>query len=160
MNLIVAVDNNWGIGKGNQLLTRIPEDMRHFKEKTMGKIVVMGRKTFESLPDRKPLKERRNIVLSSSMEPTDGIEVAGNIENLMDIIKGKEESVFVIGGGCVYHQLMPYCNTAYVTKIKHSFDADVFMDSLDNEEGWEEREEGEEKEYNGMTYQFCRYTKQ
>lgn len=160
MNLIVAVDNNWGIGKGNQLLTRIPEDMRHFREKTMGKIVVMGRKTFESLPDRKPLKERRNIVLSSSMEPTDGIEVAGNIENLMDIIKGKEESVFVIGGGCVYHQLMPYCNTAYVTKIKHSFDADVFMDSLDNEEGWEEREEGEEKEYNGMTYQFCRYTKQ
>lgn len=160
MNLIVAVDNNWGIGKGNQLLTRIPEDMRHFREKTMGKIVVMGRKTFESLPDRKPLKERRNIVLSSSMEPTDGIEVAGNIENLMDIIKGKEESVFVIGGGCVYHQLMPYCNTAYVTKIRHSFDADVFMDNLDNEEGWEEREEGEEKEYNGMTYQFCRYTKQ
>lgn len=143
MNAIVAVGRNWGIGAGGKLLFRIPEDMRRFRKMTEGKTVAMGRKTLESLPGGKPLPNRRNVILSSSMKSSEGIEVCRGKEELLEKLKGiPEEDVFVIGGGEVYRLLLPLCRKAYVTKIDAERPSDVFFPNLDEEEGWEMTDEG------------------
>ena len=123
MNLIAAVDENWAIGYQNKLLTSIPEDMKFFRETTTGKVVVMGRKTLESFPGKKPLKNRTNIILTKN--PSYQVEGAVMVHDLDELHKELEkynsEDIFVIGGESIYRQLLDECDTAYITKIEYQY---------------------------------------
>jgi len=159
MKAIAAVDLNWGIGYKGNLLERIPEDMKFFKKTTIGKVVVMGRKTFESLPGKEPLKDRVNIILSTKGEFGDGrIKVCRSLDDLFCELKQyNEDDVFVIGGESVYSLLLPYCSEAYITKIENSYEADTYFKNLDKDESWELTYESETKTYNGIKYKFAKY---
>ena len=159
MNLIVAVDKQWGIGKDNDLLISIPEDMQFFKEKTMGKIVIMGKNTLESFPGAKPLKNRTNIVLALETDYlVDGATVVYTMDDfLKEASKYPSEDVFVIGGGSIYRQMLEHCDTCYITYIDYAFDADTFIPNLDEMDEWYIAEESEKYNYNGMDYSFRTY---
>lgn len=137
MNLISCVNQNWGIGKNNRLLFSLPEDMRFFRDKTIGKTVVMGSQTFRSLPNGKPLPNRENLVLSTTLSSGRGFTVFSTIEELLRVISTRDRtSVFVIGGEAVYKSLLPYCERAYITKVSMSVPADRFFPNLDREPNW------------------------
>lgn len=159
MTLIVAVDQNWGIGKNNGLLFRIPEDMAFFRETTTGKVIVMGRKTLESFPGGKPLKNRTNIVLTTrpGLETPDVIACSSlaQLAKLLDEY-GKNE-IFVAGGENVYRQLLPYCDTALVTKVNADGDAAKFFPNLDEIPGWELSSQTETRHSNGYDFTICEY---
>lgn len=127
MNIIVAVDKNWAIGKENKLLVSIPADMKFFRSTTTGKVVVMGRKTLESFPNGLPLKNRTNIVLTKdkNYKVKDAIIVHSIEEALEELKKYASEDVYVIGGDSIYAQMLPYCDTAHVTKIDFGYEADA-----------------------------------
>ena len=128
MNIIVAVDKNWAIGKENKLLVSIPADMKFFRSTTTGKVVVMGRKTLESFPNGLPLKNRTNIVLTKdkNYKVKDAIIVHSIEEALEELKKYASEDVYVIGGDSIYAQMLPYCDTAHVTKIDFGYEADAW----------------------------------
>ena len=129
MNIIVAVDKNWAIGKENKLLVSIPADMKFFRSTTTGKVVVMGRKTLESFPNGLPLKNRTNIVLTKdkNYKVKDAIIVHSIEEALEELKKYASEDVYVIGGDSIYAQMLPYCDTAHVTKIDFGYEADAWF---------------------------------
>jgi dihydrofolate reductase len=130
ISIIVAVSEDMGIGKGNDLLWHLPEDMKRFKRLTIGKTVIMGRKTWESLP-RKPLSDRRNIVITDIPGETfDGSESAFSINDSVSKCK-KDEEVFIIGGGSIYRQFMPLAGRLYITHIHKKAPADVFFPEID-----------------------------
>lgn len=159
MNLIVAVDKNWAIGCNNQLLVSIPSDMKFFRETTTGKVVVMGRKTLESFPGGQPLKKRTNIVITS--DPTykvkDAVVVSGIEEAVEELKKYKEDDIYIIGGESIYRQMLPYCKTAYVTKIDYAYAADTFFPNLDEMEDWKLTGISDEQTYFDLEYVFARY---
>ncbi len=160
MKAIVAVDLDWGIGYKGQLLERIPEDMKFFKEKTLGKIIIMGRETLESLPGKKPLKDRTNIVLTKNRRYDDNknMIVSHSLKELFqETNKYNEEEVFVIGGESVYSQLLPYCSECYVTKIENNYEADKHFADLDRQNGWKQIWQSEEKKYNDISFKFTKY---
>lgn len=157
MKAIVAVDKNWGIGKNNDLLFSIPEDMKFFRKTTLNKVVVMGRKTLESFPNGAPLKNRVNIVLSSSLNK-DGCITVKNIEILKEKLKEfNDDDIFVIGGATVYKLLLPYISTALVTKVDADGGATVFFENLDKLSNWKMESESEEIETNGYKIKFIEY---
>lgn len=161
MNLIVAVDKNWGIGKDNKLLVSIPADMKFFREETMNKVVVMGRKTLESFPNGLPLKGRTNIVLTRdrNYQVKDAVLVH-SVEELMDELRKYDTGeVYVIGGDSVYKLLLPYCDIAHVTKIDYEYEADSFFPNLDEMPEWEVTASSEEQTYFDLEYAFVKYTK-
>lgn len=159
MNLIVAVDKNWAIGLGNKLLVSIPADMKFFRQTTTGKVVVMGRKTLESFPGGQALKNRTNIVITrdANYKVKDGIVVSTIEEALEELKKYNDEDIFVIGGESIYRQMLPYCKTAFVTKIDHAYDADTFFPNLDEMEDWKLTGISEEQTYFDLEYVFARY---
>lgn len=159
MNLIVAVDKNWAIGLGNKLLVSIPADMKFFRQTTTGKVVVMGRKTLESFPGGQPLKNRTNIVITrdANYKVKDGIVVSTIEEAVEELKKYKDEDIFVIGGESIYRQMLPYCKTAFVTKIDHAYDADTFFPNLDEMDDWKLTGISEEQTYFDLEYVFARY---
>ena len=159
MNLIVAVDNNWAIGNKNKLLVSIPNDMKHFREETTGKVVVLGRKTLETFPQGQPLKNRTNIILSKNpkYQVKDAITVHSLEELLEELKKYDDEDVYVVGGDSVYKQLLPYCNVAHVTKIDHEFEADTYFPDLDADSNWEITADSDEQTYFDLPYQFLKY---
>jgi len=159
MKVLVAVDKNLGIGYKGNLLQRIPEDMKFFKQSTIGKIVIMGRATFESLPGQEPLKDRINIVLCEDKQFSDKeITVCSSLNELFsEINKYPADEVFVIGGEVVFAELLPYCTEAYVTKIENTYPADRYFPNLDNDERWKLVYSGESKIYNNIHYSFTTY---
>jgi dihydrofolate reductase len=159
MNLIVAVDENWAIGCGNKLLVSIPQDMKFFRETTMGKVVVMGRKTLESFPGGQPLKKRTNIVITrdKDYEVKDAIVVHSVEEALEELKKYDEEEIYVIGGESIYRQMLPYCKLAHVTKIRHAYEADTYFPNLDEMADWEVTGVSDEQTYFNLEYEFVRY---
>lgn len=158
MNLIVVVDKNWGIGKGNDLLFRLKEDMRFFKEKTVGKVVVMGSNTLKSFPEGKPLKDRKNIVLFPGGVLRSDCEVVQSLEHLcVELDKYDTNDVFVIGGAMFYKTMLPYCDTAYITKVDESVPYDVSFPNLDNDDSWRLVAEGDKISDNGHTISFTTY---
>lgn len=159
MNLIVAVDKNWGIGLKNQLLVRIPNDMKMFRAETTGKVIVMGRKTLESFPQSQPLANRVNIVLTSDPKyKVNGATVVHSVEELMEELKQYgEDQIYVIGGGSVYKQLLDKCNVAHVTKIEESYEADTFFPNLDADPNWKITATSEEQTYFDIEYAFVKY---
>lgn len=162
MNLIVAVDKNWGIGYQNKLLVSIPEDMKFFRSETSGKVVVMGRKTLESFPNGLPLKNRTNIVLTKNPNyQVKGAIVCHSVEEILEELKKyPTEDVYVIGGDSIYKQFLPYCNVAHVTRIDHAYEADAFFPDIEKMPGWKLTGESEEKTYFDLEFTFCRYEKQ
>lgn len=159
MNLIVAVDKNWAIGLGNQLLVSIPQDMKFFRQTTQGKVVAMGRKTLESFPGGQPLKNRVNVVLTTDKNySTKGITLVHSIEDMIEELKKYEdEDVYVIGGETIYRQLLPYCKKAYITKIDHAYHADTFFPNLDEDPDWEMTQISDEQTYFDLEYVFTIY---
>ncbi len=159
MNLIVAVDKNWAIGNGNKLLVSIPQDMKFFRETTMGKVVVMGRKTLESFPGGQPLKKRTNIVITrdKNYDVKDAIVVHSVEEALEELKQFNEEEIYVIGGESIYRQMLPYCKVAHVTKIDHAYEADTYFPNLDEMEEWVVTGVSDEQTYFNLEYEFVRY---
>jgi len=159
MNLIVAVDKNWAIGYKGKLLISIPEDMKFFRETTTGHTVVMGKNTLLSFPNSKPLKNRNNIVIALEKDFTvEGATTVYSIEEALEEIKKYDsDDVYVIGGGSIYKQLLPYCDKAYVTYIDHSYSADTFFPNLDEDDEWEITSESEEQTYFDIEYFFRTY---
>lgn len=161
MNLIVAVDKNWGIGYQNKLLNSIPEDMKFFRETTTGKVVVMGRKTLESFPNKRPLKNRTNIVITRQKDyKVDGAVVLHSVEEALDYLKQfKSEDIYVIGGASIYEQMLPYCDVAHVTVMDYAYQADTWFPNLDKMEEFVVAADSEEKTYFDLEYCFKMYVR-
>ena len=155
MNVIVAVDQNWAIGKDGDQLVYLKEDLKRFKALTTGHPVILGRKTLATFPGGRPLKNRRNLILSRTMgEAPQGAEVFSTAEALL---AAAPEDSFVIGGASVYEQLLPWCSTAYVTHIQAEFPADRFFPDLDASPEWERREESAPLEQDGIVFRYVTY---
>lgn len=159
MNLIVAVDENWAIGNKNSLLVSIPKDHKMFREETTGRVVVLGRKTLETFPQGQPLKNRTNIILSKDPQyRVKGAVVLHSTEELLSHIEAyHSKDVYIIGGESVYRQMLPYCDTAHVTKIAHTYEADAYFPNLDEDPEWEITARSEEETYFDLEYQFVKY---
>lgn len=159
MNFIVVVDENYGIGCEGKLLTHLPEDLKQFKEKTLNKVIVMGRKTLESLPGGKILPQRTTIVLTTDVTyQREGVEILHSIDALLEYCKAyQDDDVFICGGAEIYHQLIPYCRYGYITKIHETFKADTHLDNVEKLTNWQKVWESEKKEHKGIAFTFTKY---
>ena len=160
MNLIVAADKNWAIGKGGDLIYSIPEDMKFFRRMTQGKTVVMGRKTLESLPGMKPLPKRVNVVLSSNRDfAPEGVVMVHNYSELFaELAKYPEDDVMLMGGGRLYTDLAKYCRRAYITLIDAETEGvDTFIPNFDELEGWSIESVSGPLEDAGYSFRFATY---
>ena len=157
MNAIVAVSADWGIGRNQSLLFHIPEDMKHFRALTTGGTIIMGRKTLDSLPDGKPLPERRNIVLTREEHfSRAGVEVAHSVAAVFRLVENTDR-VWVCGGGEIYDALLPYCEFCYVTRVYDSPACDTYFPNLDRLPQWQIIR-SQPAAFNGkLTYQFIDY---
>ena len=139
MKLIVAVDREWGIGYRGELLATVKEDLAHFRELTVGKTIVYGSSTLRTFPNGRPLKNRINLILSTNPNfKPEGAVVLHSVEELIAYEKSHpEEDIVVVGGASVYKQLIPYCETAYVTRFDASFEKDAYFPNLDENPSWQ-----------------------
>lgn len=158
ISAIVAVDNNWGIGYNGDLLEHIPEDLKYFKAVTTGSVVIMGRKTWDSLP-KKPLPGRLNIVVTSTpKENEENVKFMTLEEAMAYAIICRPQNVFIIGGGTIYEKLLPICKRVYVTKIYQDHDnVDTYFPNLDESEEWGPASCSSVYAYENLTYQFWQY---
>lgn len=161
MDLIVAADKNWGIGKDGGLLADLPTDMKYFREHTTGKVVVMGRKTLESLPGKKGLPKRTNIVLTTNPDyEAERCTIVNSEDELFEeISKYEPEEVMLMGGGAMYNKYYKLCDKLYVTKIDAVLDADTFIANFDEDPDFEIESESEPITENGLTFKFVVYKK-
>jgi len=161
MNLIAAVDRNWAIGKEGHLLVSIPADQKLFRDETLGKTVIMGRKTLESLPGGQPLYGRTTIVLSENKEyKVKGATVCHSVEEVLEAIRDTDtKDVFVAGGQRIYEAFLPYCDVAHITYIDYQYEADTYMTNLEKSEEWVMDLETEEETYFDLCYTFRRYVR-
>lgn len=166
MIAIACVDKNNGIGKNGKLLISIPEDMKYFKEQTINSVVVMGRKTLFSFKNKEPLKNRINIVLTNNKNLQneyavfDNIFFANSLKELNELLdKFKNKKIYLIGGADIYNKLIDNCDTALITKVNKSFDADVFFPNL-LEKGFVIENISENYIFEDITYNFITYKKQ
>lgn len=153
ISLIAAIGKNYELGKKNALLWDLPADMKHFREKTRGRTVIMGQKTFESIGS--PLPQRRNIVVTRSDEfAAEGVEISRSLEDTLKSFAGAEEEVFVIGGGEIYRQSMPAADRLYITRVDAAFpDADTFFPEI-IPVVWNEVSREEHKRDSGNPYDY------
>ena len=160
MNLIVAVDKNWAIGKNNRLMWSIPADMKFFRETTRGNVVIMGRTTLESFPQGQPLKNRVNIVITRNPGyKVKGAVVVHSVEEAVEEARKYEGEIYVIGGESIYREMLSLCDTAFVTKIDHAYDADTYFPNLDQDEEWRMTKISEEQTCFDLEYYFTVYEK-
>ena len=161
MNLIAAVDSNWAIGNKGQLLVRIPNDHKMFREETLDKVVVYGRKTLETFLHAKPLDRRTNIILSGNRElRVPGAQVVHSIEELLEACAAyPSNEIYIIGGASVYEQMLPFCDTAHITKVDYAYEADAFFPNLDEDPDWEITADSDELTYFDLSYRFVKYEK-
>lgn len=159
ISAIVSVDENWGIGYNGDLLEHIPEDLKYFKAVTNGGVVIMGRKTWDSLP-KKPLPGRLNIIITSQERHFEEMTAFIPFSEAVSRLKHspKEDNWFIIGGGQIYKELLPYCDRVYVTKIfKDHANIDTYFPNLDESEEWAPGMCSSLHKYKGLTYQFWQY---
>ena len=158
MNLIAAVDTNWGLGYEGTQPVVIPEDRRHFREVTGSGTVIVGRRTLADFPGGRPLKGRRNIIMTRDPAfSVPGGETAGSVERVLELTAGEEpDSVFVIGGGSVYRQLLPCCRRAYITWIDAAPPADTYLPDL-SALGWTVEEDSGPLYHGETIYRFITY---
>ena len=156
MNLIVAVYEDWGIGRDGTQPVALSADRKFFRETTRGAMVIVGRRTIEDFPGKKPLPGRVNSALTRSAEEIPGFTVCHSPEEAMELAKSAE-SCFVIGGGSIYQQMLPYCDTAYITKVHANPGSDTFFPNLDADENWYLAETLQSGEENGISYEMLLY---
>ena len=177
MKMIAAVDRNWSIGKDGNLLVRIPEDQKFFKRMTLGKTVVMGRKTLESMPGGKPLPGRHTLVLSKSLESGLWIRekkgkkwlygVFPDVPSLLDFldlpqdgpVSGDPRNIAVCGGEQIYRQLLPYCSELVLTEVDAEAEADAWFPDFREDAFWHIASESDPVTENGLTYRIRRYAR-
>ncbi|MCI8591183.1 MAG: dihydrofolate reductase [Lachnospiraceae bacterium] len=159
MRAILSADEHWGIGRENRLLVRIPQDMKYFRNETVGKAVIMGRKTLESFPGGRPLEGRLNVVLTRNGNyRVKGAVVVHSVEAALEAVREyAPEDVYCIGGSSVYRLFLPCCDTVFVTRIQYSYEADAYFPDLDALPEWRLVGRSEEQTYFDLAYEFCRY---
>lgn len=158
MKAIAAADENWGIGYQGGLLCRVSADLKRFRALTLGKTVILGRKTLNAFPGKKPLPGRENWILSTTMKaPPEGGRVFHSLEALL---AEAPEDAFVIGGAEVYRELLPYCDTVYLTKIHAAFPADARFPDLDRDGGWKITETEGPMEEDGLQFSYVTYRRE
>lgn len=159
MNLIAAVDRNWAVGFQGNLLVSIPADQKMFREETTGKVIVMGRKTLESLPGGQPLANRTTIVLSRNSDfSVKGAVMCRNVDEVLNECKHySDEDIFIAGGGEIYRQFLPFCQVAHLTCIDYAYQADTYMPNLEKDPDWKLVMESEEQTYFDLCYTFRMY---
>lgn len=161
MNLIVATDESYGIAKDGELLTYLPKDLKFFKEKTLGNIIIMGRKTIDSLPGSGLLPGRETWILTRDRSYIkEGAQIFYSIESIVDYIKEHqvdEERIYVAGGGVIYESFLPYCKKAYITHIRHQFNADTWMPAIGNMKEWKKVYESEDQYQGELAYVHTTY---
>ena len=154
LSIIACVGKNLELGKGNDLVFHIKDDMKYFKEVTLNHVVVMGRKTFESLPS--PLKDRKNVVITkSNVKLPDGVLKYSSIEEFLDSYKDYKDEIFIIGGASIYRQFIDLCDKLYLTEVDKSVDADVYFPEFNKK--LYEKEIVKEGESNNLNYKFVIY---
>lgn len=158
MNFIVAVSADFAIGKGNRLLFNLPKDLAYFKEHTLNKVVVMGDKTYYSLPKR-PLPKRTTIVMTLDPEfNEEGVTAVHSLPELGEVLKQYDsKDVWVCGGASIYNLLMDYCEYGYITKVQKIVEADTYINNVDKKQNWKVVSKGEKQEENGLEYSFDVY---
>ncbi len=158
MKAIAAADCRWAIGNKGNLLVHIPEDLENFRALTAGKTVVYGRRTMETFPGGKPLQGRRNIILTRNPRfEAENAVIVHSIDELLRILPDNTDDVWVIGGGMVYSELLPYCDTAVITRVEAEFAADAWFPDLDSSPEWQCTERGENRMYEGLVYHYDIY---
>ncbi len=158
MELIVAVYDDWGIGKDGTQPVALSADRKFFRETTRGAAVIVGRRTVEDFPGGKPLPGRENILLTRTKMAFPGFTVAASPEHARQLVQGSDRAM-VIGGGSIYRQMLPMCDTAYVTKVHATPESDTFFPDLDQDENWELSQILQSGEENGISYEMCLYTR-
>ena len=156
MNLIVAVYEDWGIGRDGTQPVALSADRKFFRETTRGAMVIVGRRTIEDFPGKKPLPGRVNVALTRSENEISGFTVCHSPEKAMELAQSAEKC-FVIGGGSIYQQMLPYCDTAYITKVHANPGSDTFFPNLDEDENWYLAETIQTGEENGISYEMLCY---
>ena len=156
MELIVAVYDDWGIGRDGTQPIALKADRKFFRETTRGAAVIVGRRTVEDFPGQKPLPGRENILLTRRKMAFPGFTVAASPENAWDLAQSSQRAM-VIGGGTVYRQMLPLCDTAYVTKVHTRPESDTFFPNLDEDENWELVRILQSGEEDGIAYEMCLY---
>ena len=157
MIAIVAVDKNWGIGRGGEQLIYISRDLKRFREFTTGNTIILGRKTMYTFPGSKPLKNRRNLILSRNPDfQPEGAEVFPGLEELMEQ-DTDPDNTYVVGGASVYHTMIGQCDRAYVTKIDAEYPADCWFPNLDADPNWEVESEEDWQEQDGVRFRYVNY---
>lgn len=156
MEAIVAVYEDWGIGRDGTQPIALTADRKFFREMTRGAMVIVGRKTLADFPGGRPLPSRVNVVLTRQSGDIPGVVVCHGTEEAVEIAKTADKAM-VIGGGSVYHQMLPYCDSALVTRIHCNPGSDTFFPNLDEDPAWEQTEVLQSGEENGIWYEMCRY---
>ena len=158
MELIVAVYDDWGIGRDGTQPIALSADRKFFRETTRGAIVIAGRRTIEDFPGKKPLPGRINVALTRTPKEIHGFTVCTSPEAAMELAKSADRC-FVIGGGSIYRQMLPYCDAAYITKVHVATESDTFFPNLDQAPDWILKEVLQSGEENGIPYEMCLYTR-
>ena len=158
MDLIVAVYDDWGIGFGGTQPIALSADRKFFRETTRGAMVIVGRKTIEDFPGKKPLPGRVNVALTRSEAEIPGFTLCHSPEEAAELAKTAEKAM-VIGGGTIYRQMLSFCDRAYVTKVHVTPESDTYFPNLDEDENWELSEILQSGEENGIEYEMCLYIK-
>lgn len=156
MELIVAVYDDWGIGKDGTQPIALSADRKFFRETTRGAMVIVGRRTIEDFPGQKPLPGRVNVVLTRSNVDIPGFTVCHSPEEAAQLAKTAERAM-VIGGGSIYRQMLAYCDTAYVTKVHCALESDTFFPDLDQDPAWMLAQVLQSGEENGISFEMCQY---
>ena len=156
MELIVAVYDDWGIGRDGTQPIALSTDRKFFRETTRGAMVIAGRRTIADFPGQKPLPGRVNVALTRSGKEIPGFTVCATVEEAVELAKTAQRAM-VIGGGTIYAQMLPYCDTAYITKVHVTPESDTFFPNLDENPEWELAEVLVSGEENGIGYEMCLY---
>lgn len=156
MELIVAVYDDWGIGKGGTQPVALSADRKFFRETTRGAMVIVGRRTIEDFPGQKPLPGRVNAALTRSGKEIPGFTVCSSPEEAAELAKTADRAM-VIGGGSIYQQMLPLCDTAYVTKVHCTPESDTFFPNLDSDPQWVLEQVLQSGEEEGIGYEMCLY---
>lgn len=162
MRLISAVDRHWAIRNQGKLLVSIPQDQKRFRDQTIGGAIIMGRKTFESLPGQQPLYGRMNVILTNNKDyKVKNAVVCHSVEEALEAVKDvPENQVSVIGGESIYRQFLPYCTEADVTWIDFTYSADTFLPKLEETDGWKLVSESDEQTYFDLCYTYRLYRRE
>lgn len=162
MRLIAAADRHWAIGNQGKLLVSIPQDQKRFRDETIGGAIIMGRKTFESLPGKQPLYGRMNVILTNNKDyKVKNAVVCHSVEEALSAVKEiPDERVSVIGGESIYRQFLPYCTEADVTWIDFTYAADTFLPKLEEKDGWKLVSESDEQTYFDICYTYRLYRRE